>query len=79
MSWVTALLHFGARAGRVFADSRRRSYIRANDIMKYEFFKRAFAFFCRGLLQLRDGVHALDDFTDLFLICASHKAEIAQQ
>jgi hypothetical protein len=74
MSRVTALLHFGARACRMFADSRQRIYSGTNEIMKYEFFTRAFARLCTGLSQLRDGVHALADFTDLFLICASHKA-----
>jgi hypothetical protein len=42
-------------------------------------FMRALARLCTGLSQLRDGVHASGDFTDLFVICASHKAEIAQQ
>jgi hypothetical protein len=58
----------------MFADSRQRIYSGTNEIMKYEFFARALARLCTGLSQLRDGVHALGDFTDLFLICASHKA-----
>jgi hypothetical protein len=78
MSRVAALLHFGARS-RMYADSRQGIYRGTNEITKYEFFTRAFARICTGLSQLRDGVHALGDFTDLFFIRASHKAKIAQQ
>jgi hypothetical protein len=58
----------------MFAYSRQRIYSGTNEIMKYEFSTRAFVRLCTGLSQLRDAVHALSDFTDLFLICASHKA-----
>jgi hypothetical protein len=58
----------------MYADSRQGIYRGTNEIMEYEFFTRAFARICAELSQLRDGVHALGDFTDLFFICASHKA-----